>query len=62
MSQKYREYTKQNHSKAWLWAASTISFIMAIILVLNDSSGPAAFFVVMGITYIGLGRQQDKHG
>ncbi len=43
-----------NRSRAWLWSAAAISFIMGIILVLNDNSGAGAFFIVMGITYIGI--------
>ncbi len=42
-----------NHSRAWLWSAAAISFIMGIILVLNDNSGAGFFFILMGITYIG---------
>ena len=42
-----------NRSRAWLWSAAAISFIMGIILVLNDNSGPGLFFILMGITYIG---------
>ena len=43
----------QNRSRAWLWSAAAISFIMGVILLLNDSSGPGIFFILMGITYIG---------
>jgi hypothetical protein len=43
----------QNHSRAWLWSAAAISFIMGIILVFNDNSVAGAFFVLMGITYVG---------
>ena len=43
----------QNRSRAWLWSAAAISFIMGIILLLNDNSGPGLFFILMGITYIG---------
>jgi len=50
----------QNRSKALLWSASAISFIMAIILVFNDSSGPAAFFALMGIIYIAATRRADQ--
>ena len=42
-----------NRSRAWLWAAAAISFIMGFIFVLNDNSGPGLFFILMGITYIG---------
>ncbi len=43
----------QNRSRAWLWLAAAISFIMGVILLLNDNSGPGLFFILMGITYIG---------
>ena len=42
-----------NRSRAWLWSAAAISFIMGIILILNDNSGAGLFFILMGITYIG---------
>ena len=43
----------QNRSRVWLWSAAAISFIMGVILLLNDSSGAGLFFILMGITYIG---------
>lgn len=43
----------QDRSKAWLWSAAAISFIMGVILLLNDSSGAGMFFILMGILYIG---------
>ena len=41
-----------NRSRAWLWAASAMSFIVGLIFVLNDS-GAGWFFILMGIIYIG---------
>ena len=41
-----------NRSRAWLWSSVAISFIMGIMLVLNDNSGAGLFFILMGIIYI----------
>lgn len=43
-----------NRSRAWLWSAAAISFIVGIIFLLNDTSGVGLFFILMGITYIGV--------
>ncbi len=50
----------QNRSRAWLWAAAAISFIMGLVLVLNDNSGAGLFFVVMGISYIGASTRPSQ--
>jgi hypothetical protein len=42
----------QNRTRAWLWAASAISFIAGFIFVLMDSAA-GWFFIIMGIVYIG---------
>ncbi len=39
-------------SRAWLWLAAVVSFMVGLILVLNDSSA-GLFLIVMGIVYIG---------
>jgi len=49
-----------NRSRAWLWSTAAISFIMGIILVLNDNSGAGLFFILMGITYIGTLTRPDQ--
>jgi len=42
-----------NRQRTWLWLAAAISFIMGLILVLNDNSGAGAFFIITGISYFG---------
>jgi len=41
-----------NRSRAWLWSAAAVSFIVGLIFVLNDS-GAGWYFILMGIVYIG---------
>jgi hypothetical protein len=41
-----------NRSRAWLWSAAALSFIVGFIFVLNDS-GAGWFFILIGIIYIG---------
>ena len=43
----------QNYRKAWLWLSAAVSFIVGLILVINDSSA-GWFLVIMGIIYIGV--------
>lgn len=50
---KRKEYLMHNRSRAWLWSAAAISFIMGILLVFNDNSAAGFFFVLMGMTYVG---------
>ena len=50
----------QNRSRAWLWSAAAISFIMGLILLLNDSSGPGLFFILMGIIYVGASNRAGQ--
>jgi hypothetical protein len=42
----------QNRDKAWLWVSAAVSFVVGLILVLNDSSA-GWFLILMGIIYIG---------
>ena len=42
----------QNRQRTWLWLAAAISFIVGLILVLNDS-GAGWFLIIMGFVYIG---------
>ena len=41
-----------NRQRAWLWLAAAVSFIVGLLLVLNDS-GAGWFLIIMGIIYIG---------
>jgi len=43
----------QNNQRAWLWLSAAVSFIVGLILVMNDSSA-GWFLVIMGIIYIGV--------
>jgi len=49
----------QNRSRAWLWSAAAISFIVGLILVLNDSAA-GWFLIIMGIAYIGASRRAGQ--
>jgi hypothetical protein len=51
-----------NRSRAWLWSAAAISFIMGITLVLNDNRGAGLFLILMGITYIGAATPEGVLG
>ena len=42
-----------NRQRAWLWLSAAVSFIVGLILVMNDSSA-GWFLVIMGIIYIGV--------
>jgi len=42
-----------NRQRAWLWFSAAVSFIVGLILVMNDSSA-GWFLVIMGIIYIGV--------
>lgn len=42
-----------NRQRAWLWLSAAVSFIVGLILVLNDTSA-GWFLVLMGIVYIGV--------
>jgi hypothetical protein len=55
-----KECPMQNRSRVWLWIAAAISFIMGLILVLNDNSGAGLFFVLMGITYLGASTRSSQ--
>ena len=48
-----------NRSRAWLWSAAAISFIVGLIFVLNDS-GAGWFFILMGIIYIGVSTRDGQ--
>ncbi len=41
-----------NRQRAWFWAAAGLSFIVGLILVLNDSSA-GWVFIIIGISYLG---------
>ena len=41
-----------NRQRIWLWSAAAVSFIVGLILVLNDS-GAGWFLIIMGIIYVG---------
>lgn len=41
-----------NRQRIWLWSAAVVSFIVGLILVLNDS-GAGWFLIIMGIVYVG---------
>lgn len=38
--------------KAWIWSAAAMSFVVGLILVLNDSAAGWIFFII-GISFIG---------
>jgi hypothetical protein len=39
--------------RAWLWLAAAMSFVVGLILVLNDSGAGWMFFII-GLSYIGV--------
>jgi len=41
-----------NRQRAWLWSAAALSFVVGLILVLNDNTAGWIFFII-GICYIG---------
>ncbi len=41
-----------NGARAWLWLSAAVSFVVGLILVLNDSSA-GWFLIIMGIIDIG---------
>ncbi len=43
----------------WAWGAAALSFIVGIVLVLNDSAAGWIFFI-LGITYLGASTQQGQ--
>lgn len=48
-----------NRQKAWLWLSAAVSFIVGLILVLNDTSA-GWFLVIMGIIYIGVSTRASQ--
>jgi len=42
-----------NRQRAWLWLSAAVSFIVGLILVMNDTSA-GWFLVIMGIVYLGV--------
>ncbi len=43
----------QNRQRVWLWSAAAMSFVVGLILVLNDSSGGWVMFII-GLSYLGI--------
>ncbi len=41
-----------NRQRAWIWSAAAMSFVVGLILVLNDSAAGWIFFII-GISFIG---------
>ena len=41
-----------NRERIWLWAAAAVSFVVGLILVLNDS-GAGWFLIILGMSYLG---------
>jgi hypothetical protein len=41
-----------NRQRAWLWLSAAVSFVVGLVLVLNDS-GAGWFLIIMGTIYIG---------
>jgi hypothetical protein len=41
-----------DRSRTWLWLSAAVSFLVGLVLVLNDS-GAGWFLIIMGIVYIG---------
>jgi len=48
-----------NRQRAWLWLSAAVSFVVGLVLVLNDS-GAGWFLVILGITYIGASTQPGQ--
>jgi hypothetical protein len=42
-----------NHQRAWLWLSAAVSFVVGLILVLNDSAAGWIFFMI-GLSYLGI--------
>ena len=42
-----------NRERIWLWAAAAVSFVVGLILVLNDS-GAGWFLIILGMSYLGV--------
>jgi hypothetical protein len=42
-----------NRQRAWLWLSAAVSFLVGLILIMNDISA-GWVFVIMGIIYIGV--------
>jgi hypothetical protein len=42
-----------NRQRNWNWAAAAVSFVVGLLLVLNDSSAGWIFFII-GIGYLGI--------
>lgn len=49
---KRKEWPMNYRYKAWLWSAAAMSFVVGLILVLNDSAAGWIFFII-GISFIG---------
>ncbi len=41
-----------NRQRTWIWLAAALSFVVGLILVLNDSAAGWIFFII-GLSYIG---------
>jgi hypothetical protein len=48
-----------NRQKAWFWAAAALSFIVGLVLVLNDSSA-GWIFIIIGISYLGASMRAGR--
>jgi hypothetical protein len=42
-----------NREGIWLWSAAAVSFLVGLILVLNDS-GAGWFLIILGMSYLGV--------
>ena len=48
-----------NSQRAWLWAAAAFSFIVGLILVLNDSAA-GWMFIIIALTYLGASTRRGQ--
>ena len=35
--------------KTWLWLAAAVSFLVGVVLLINDNSGAGLFLIILGI-------------
>jgi hypothetical protein len=48
-----------NRARTWIWSAAALSFVAALLLVLNDSPAGWIFFII-GIGYVGASTRAGR--
>jgi hypothetical protein len=48
-----------NRERIWIWSAAALSFVVGLVLVLNDSSAGWIFFII-GIGYLGASTRAGR--